>query len=494
MLTRLKIRGFKNLLDVDVRFGPFTCIAGANGVGKSNLFDAIRFLSHLTDHTLVDAARHIRDDSKKSGTIQDLFFRAGDYSSNSMYFEADLLVPPEGVDDYGKPAKATTTSLRYKLELGYRELEEDTSGSLEILFEELHHIKKSDTPKTIGFKSGKTWQQTAIQGARYSKSPLISTTVENNGDRIVRRHQDRNPGRPEPYLANKLPKTVLSSVQADAPTACLARKEMASWRLLQLEPSSLRRPDDFDDVRYLEANGSHLASTLFRLSGGNSEKKTGKNGKSRVYADVRNRLLELIGDVQSISVDRDEKRRLITLLLQDEKGTQFPAKSLSDGTLRFLALAVLEADPEAHGVICLEEPENGIHPKRIPAMIDLLQDVAMDVNEPLGPDNPARQVIINTHSPLVVSVVPDDSILVAELKETISNTHRLKTASFSFLSDTWRSRIEPNTKTVNKGNLIDYLSATIKPEPKRIPRRIGDREDMRQYKLIPEVFISGNKS
>ncbi len=41
MLTRLKVTGFKNLVDVDVRFGPFTCIAGPNGAGKSNLFDAI---------------------------------------------------------------------------------------------------------------------------------------------------------------------------------------------------------------------------------------------------------------------------------------------------------------------------------------------------------------------------------------------------------------------------------------------------------------------
>ncbi len=43
MLTRLKVSGFKNLVDVDVRFRPFTSVAGANGVGKSNLFDAIRF-------------------------------------------------------------------------------------------------------------------------------------------------------------------------------------------------------------------------------------------------------------------------------------------------------------------------------------------------------------------------------------------------------------------------------------------------------------------
>jgi predicted ATP-binding protein involved in virulence len=56
MLTRLKVSGFKNLVDVDVRFGPFTCIAGPNGVGKSNLFDAIAFLSALAEKPLIDAA------------------------------------------------------------------------------------------------------------------------------------------------------------------------------------------------------------------------------------------------------------------------------------------------------------------------------------------------------------------------------------------------------------------------------------------------------
>ena len=60
MLTRLKVNGFKNLMNVDIRFGPFTCIAGANGVGKSNLFDAIRFLSALADdRPLIEAAQSV---------------------------------------------------------------------------------------------------------------------------------------------------------------------------------------------------------------------------------------------------------------------------------------------------------------------------------------------------------------------------------------------------------------------------------------------------
>jgi len=75
MLTRLKINGFKNLVGVDVRFGPFTCIAGANGVGKSNLFDAIRFLSALASETLIDAALSVRDrdNAGRAGDIRNIW-------------------------------------------------------------------------------------------------------------------------------------------------------------------------------------------------------------------------------------------------------------------------------------------------------------------------------------------------------------------------------------------------------------------------------------
>ena len=74
MLTRLVVNGFKNLVDFDMDFGPYTCIAGPNGVGKSNIFDAIQFLSLLTECTINQAALQIRNSGEDTGEIADLFF------------------------------------------------------------------------------------------------------------------------------------------------------------------------------------------------------------------------------------------------------------------------------------------------------------------------------------------------------------------------------------------------------------------------------------
>jgi predicted ATPase len=121
MLTRLKVTGFKNLVDVDVRFGPFTCIAGANGVGKSNLLDAISFLSALADLTLSEAALSVRD-AGRSDDIRSLFHRAGDRYDSEISLEAEMIVPRQGGDDLGQMAEAAITFLRYSVGLGYREL------------------------------------------------------------------------------------------------------------------------------------------------------------------------------------------------------------------------------------------------------------------------------------------------------------------------------------------------------------------------------------
>ena len=73
MLTRFEVSGFKNLENVSVDFGPFTCIAGPNSVGKSNLFDAIEFLSLLSDHNFLEACTLIRPTPQPRSDVSSLF-------------------------------------------------------------------------------------------------------------------------------------------------------------------------------------------------------------------------------------------------------------------------------------------------------------------------------------------------------------------------------------------------------------------------------------
>jgi predicted ATPase len=500
MLTRLKINGFKNLVDVDVRFGPFTCIAGANGVGKSNLFDAIRFLSALANTTLLDAASFVRGKEKKTPDVKSLFNRKGPSHAKSMRFEAEMIVPKSAVDDLGKEGKAKITILRYTLELKYRDPESRKStlygSELEIVYEELNYIQKGEARKHLGFKPTKAWLDTAVSGA--SRSPFISTKPAKetkDGRTIIKLHQDGNQGRPSYHVAESLPRTVLSSGSAsESPTVLCARREMESWKLLQLEPSALRKPSDFNSPSQLSADGSFLSSTLYHMA------KTLPDAgvvtdEDAVYCRIANRLSELIGHVDSLWIDRDEKRELFTLMLKERNGTELPAHALSDGTLRFLSLSVIEMDSRSGGVICLEEPENGIHPARIPAMLCLLQDIATDIDELVDADNPLRQVIVNTHSPAVVSEVPDDSLLVAELVNSLKNGIQGSEARFSCLTGTWRDEGAEKSNVVAKGKLLTYLNprailpvndaqspAAIRKDRHR-KRKVRERKDLQM--LLP---------
>lgn len=498
MLTRLKVSGFKNLVDVDVRFGPFNCIAGSNGVGKSNLFDAIRFLRALADRPLIEAASTVRDEEGRTSDIRGLFHRVGDDYAPRMAFEAEMIIPGMGVDDLGQNAKASTTFLRYSLELGYRDNGGEYPVGLTILREELTHINLSAAGKFLCFPHKESWRRSVLLGRR--TSPLISTEQDEAGNRIIKRHQDGVSGLPLSRPAANLPRTVLSAANAaESPTALLARREMQSWQLLQLEPSALRRPDDFSASPHLSANGAHLAAALYHLAKGERrpELKTDEREAraQQVYAQVANRIAELIDDVREVRVDRDERRELFTLQVAGRDGTPHPARALSDGTLRFLALAVLEQDPTARGVWCLEEPENGIHPERIPAMLRLLQNIAVDVDEVVDADNPLRQVIVNTHSPAVVAQVPDDSLLVADSRELEVRGRRCRVARFACLPDTWRSHASEPAPVVPKAQLLAYLNPVgaltasgeydlpRQAHPERPPRRVIDRSDVQM--LLP---------
>lgn len=479
MLTRLRVTGFKNLLEADVYFGPFTCIAGANGVGKSNLFDAVSFLRLLASQPLVDAALAVRDEEGKRGDIRSLFFHHGDRYVETMRFEAEMLVPRESIDDLGQPAEATNTFLRYVLELGYRG-EDHEFGPLEIREENLDYITQRDSSKLLVFPhSAKEWRRSVVEAKRRG-GPFISTKLDGEG-RTIQLHQDGNSGRPHLLSAQKLPKTLLSSVRAsEGPTAVVARNELRGWKLLQLEPAALRRPDSLRAPRWIAANGAHIPATLHHLA---------RNGSVSpdVCSAIANRVSELVEDITTVWIDQDDKRELLTLYARTRDGTAHPARSLSDGTLRFLALAIIEQSTESGGLFCLEEPENGIHPARIPAMLRLLKDIAVDATLPVEQDNPLRQMIINTHSPAVVGEINDSSLVVAESRRVRWQSDDVSTVRFSSLSDTWRTK-QAGMPECPRGQLLSYLQPFSTPEeaPETYPeqdqkhrsQRVIDRNDM----------------
>jgi hypothetical protein len=156
-------------------------------------------------------------------------------------------------------------------------------------------------------------------------------------------------------------------------------------------------------------------------------------------------------------------------------------------------LATLAEDPSALGLICMEEPENGIQPSRIPAILNLLEAIASDPLQPPGTDNPLRQVIINTHSPSVVKQIDDDCLLIASTEQQLVGARRFDATVFKWLSETWRHVIEPSVKPVAKGKLLSYLVTPPSSEKSREDkksnekRRVIDRPEIKQLALEVEA-------
>jgi hypothetical protein len=85
----------------------------------------------------------------------------------------------------------------------------------------------------------------------------------------------------------------------------------------------------------------------------------------------------------------------------------------SDGTLRVLALLTALYDPRYRGVLCFEEPENGVHPAQLRRLVRFLKDL---VTDPAAeePDGPLSQVLLNSHSPLVLEAVNSSDCILLE--------------------------------------------------------------------------------
>ena len=253
MLVSLSIKNFKSIREAHVRFGPFTCFIGHNGVGKSNLFDAIHFLSALTDRDISDAATEVRRASNGGYSPLDLVF--GRDPGRTIELSADMVVPPQVADDFGESAKPSTTLLTYTLRLRYA----PDSDRLLVEYESLTHAKLKDSKSFIGFQSSREFKKSIALGGRWG-GPLISTKE----DRIQLHGDGGSRGRPAPV--GRFPLTVVGGTNtSDYPTVLAAKREMSSWRVLHLEPSAMRTPDTRSASPHVSASGGHIPATLHAL-------------------------------------------------------------------------------------------------------------------------------------------------------------------------------------------------------------------------------------
>ena len=155
----------------------------------------------------------------------------------------------------------------------------------------------------------------------------------------------------------------------------------------------MRRPQPTDDPNdFLDESFTNLALVLNQLHLGSA------------MAAIEDRLRAFYEAYDSIQTSI--QANTVQLRIR-EKGmdSAIPATRLSDGTLRFLSLLAILCHPDPPGLICIEEPELGLHPDIIPQIAELLKEAST-----------RTQLIVTTHSERLVDELSDDpeSVVVCE--------------------------------------------------------------------------------
>ncbi len=385
MITYINISGFKSFHNFEIAFTPLTVIAGVNASGKSNLFDAFHLLSRLAETDLKTAF------SEQRGNPDELFTQySDDEFAKEMKFTVEMLVNRKIRDNWGGEVELNNTRLRYRLNIarsnngyGFQALK-ITQESLEKIKPEEDIWGKEKLPK----QARGLWKTLKAGGSR---EPFIKTETEGDTLAIKIRQDGGHGGKATPaYAASQ---TVLGGVNSvDFRHAFAVKEEMRNWQFLQLNPEDLREPTRQDAALKDEitSSGKNLAAALFRI----------KQDDPYSLREISRKLNSFLPGFTEVDVYDDSANRQYLIKLKGEDGKWFSSRVLSEGTLRLLALCVLEYDMKYTGLLCFEEPENGIHPFRIKAMAQLLKSLSATFDEE---DDLLRQIVVNTHSPVLLS-------------------------------------------------------------------------------------------
>lgn len=362
-LTELRLPLFKSVRDATVPLGPLTLLVGRNGSGKSNIIDALAVLSALaTGDSLRDAL-----DGGRDGPV----VRGGS----------------EGCAPVGTTGFSLGCSVRApEGEIVNLDLEVQVSPTLQIRSERLW------TTRTAGVRRGEPLE--------YLRSePPNAYSAD-----IVARWENRKRG-VNPPITMRADQLLTTQVLTRVPLTSQAGRKVHEVAMNVLEaissifildpvPHQMREYVPEKDSR-LRRNAENLSATLGRLSNDPSVRRT--------LLEMTSSLSEAqVSELSTVSSDLGDVMVTIAEKIGGDR-RQIPARLMSDGTLRFLAIAAALLDTPPEGpesetsrLLVVEELENGLHPSQASLLLNRLKIAAGE-----------RRVrtLATTHSPAILDAL-----------------------------------------------------------------------------------------
>ena len=186
------------------------------------------------------------------------------------------------------------------------------------------------------------------------------------------------------------------------------------WSFGRNTPPRLPQKADLPN-HSLDEDGRNLGMVLNRL-------RRDPKAKNKLLTALRS----LYREVEDFDVHVEAGS--VQVFLQEGNVT-IPATRLSDGTLRYLCLLAILCDPTLPSLVCLEEPELGLHPDILPGLADLLREFSERC-----------QLIVTTHSDTLVNALTDtpESIVVCEKENGQTKLKRLEKDELSHWLEKYR--------------------------------------------------------
>jgi len=382
MLIRAEISNYKSVAQANLQFSTENVIVGPNGVGKSNLLDALHFVR--------DAARDGLDHSitKRHGINS-----IRRWSKTRPYNLGIKLVFSHGLL-YGE----------YRLSIA------SAAGEYSVLEEEGHW--KGPDP---------------FRGAQRN-ADSVSASFKRHQDGIVEFNLPQNP-----FTSGSERSTVTDTdllltqfgQSAFGPGPLYFRalyQQITSFGAYSIYPNKIREPQTISNLEVLADDGTNLASIIrqMRSTSYRSNRETLTSAIKQVLPIVNEIRIESAG---GFYVPVFRVKEVDTGYSHDLNMSQ-----LSDGTLRMLGMLTAFYQPRAPVRITMEEPEQMIHPGLLPVLLDSARDY-------LESGAGARQTFFTTHSPGLLDMFEPDSIIGATFEDGVSKFAPISRRQLGIIKD-----------------------------------------------------------